>query len=64
MISFDYLKYLIRSRKYLLLFILILTLLFSFVRSNRAEVSYVMHFIVALVQCFALPCLLFSYVHD
>lgn len=62
MISKEYLTYLFKSKKVLVVFIALIFMLIGV--STDEYVAELLNFAFATLLCFALPCLLFMYVHD
>ena len=63
MFSKEYFNYLVKSKRYLLLIILLITLLNVF-GTTDAQVSFGIEGVIALLLCFFLPVYVFHYVHD
>ena len=63
MFSREYFTYLFKSKKYLLIFILVITLL-NIIGTGNDEVSLVIQGFLCTVLAYLIPCHIFSYVHD
>ena len=67
MISTSYLKYLWKSKKYLILFSLAMTILFSVISPGSRDgkkIELVLVDALAVALCYALPCLVFRFTHE
>ena len=65
MISTAYLKYLFRSKRYLLGFLLLVTVLFALMTTGKmAEFGSWLVTVIAAFLSIGLPCVVFSYVHN
>ena len=62
MFSTEYFKYLFRSKKYLLILILLISILISF--NGNEDAVLAMNGILSLLLCFVIPASTFHYVHD
>ena len=63
MFSREYFKYLFNSKKYLLLFIFLISLLMVIAGANL-EFAFLLQFVFSLLLSFVMPVLVFDHVHD
>ena len=65
MLSVSYFQYLLKSKKYLWIFVLLVSLFFNFALYDANTISrLIVNSVIALILCFIVPCILFSYVHN